>query len=263
MQFIDSHAHLDMKPLVNNLGEIMHRAALSGVAQVMTIGVDLMSSRHAVELSLKWPQVFCAIGIHPHDASQIPSFEWLEEQLNAIRMQDTSGKIRAIGETGLDFAKEYSPRSVQFQAFEWHLELALKWSLPVIVHDRDAHEETVSMLKRYAKMGLIGVLHCFSGDIAMARHVLDMGFYISISGVVTFKKAEQLHDVVRFLPNERMLIETDCPFLAPVPYRSKTNEPSYVRYVAEEIARLKKNTLEEVASCTTQNARDLFGLPSL
>jgi TatD DNase family protein len=263
LRFIDSHAHLDMQPLVNSLPDVMYRAAANQVGQVMTIGVDLPSSLNALRIASDWPQVFCAVGIHPHDASQISSFEWLEDQLNLIRLQDVLCKIKAIGETGLDFAKEYSPREAQFHAFRWHLELALKWSLPVVVHDRDAHEQTLDVLAEYAGKGLTGVLHCFSGDTDTARRVLDMGFYLSVSGVVTFAKADVLREAVRFAPIDRLLIETDCPFLAPVPYRGKTNEPGYVKYVAEEIARLKCLTLEEVASCTTQNAQALFALPSL
>jgi TatD DNase family protein len=133
----------------------------------------------------------------------------------------------------------------------------------VVVHDRDAHEQTLDVLAEYAGKGLTGVLHCFSGDTDTARRVLDMGFYLSVSGVVTFAKADVLREAVRFAPIDRLLIETDCPFLAPVPYRGKTNEPGYVKYVAEEIAGLKCLTLEEVASCTTQNAQALFALPSL
>lgn len=263
MRFIDSHAHLDMQPLISSLPNVMQRAAANQVGQIMTIGVDLPSSQMALKLASQWPQVFCAIGIHPHDASQISSFEWFEDRLNAIRLQDTLGKIKAIGETGLDFAKEYSPRAKQFHAFGWHLELALKWGLPVVVHDRDAHEQTLDLLAEYVGRGLTGVLHCFSGDTDMARRVLDMGFYVSVSGVVTFAKADILRETVRFMPLDRLLIETDCPFLAPVPCRGKTNEPGYVKYVAEEIARLKDITLEEVASCTTRNAQALFALPSL
>lgn len=252
-----------MQLLVSSLPNVMQRAAANQVRQVMTIGVDLPSSLNALRLALNWSSIFCAIGIHPHDASQISSFEWLEEQLNAIRLQDTLCKIKAIGETGLDFAKEYSLRAVQFHAFRWHLELALKWGLPVVVHDRDAHEQTIDVLAEYADKGLTGVLHCFSGNIDTARRVLNMGFYISISGVVTFAKADMLREAVRFMPLDRLLIETDCPFLAPVPYRGKINEPGYVKYVAEEIARLKVLSLEEVASCTTRNAQALFALPSL
>ncbi|MEZ0328420.1 MAG: TatD family hydrolase [Dissulfuribacterales bacterium] len=252
-----------MQPLLDSLSNVMHRAAANGVEQVMTIGVDLLSSQKAMELAAMWPQVFCAVGIHPHDAARIPSFEWLQNQLNAIRLQDTSNKIKAIGETGLDFAKEYSPRAEQFHAFRWHLELALEWGLPVVVHDREAHGQTLDVLAEYAARGLTGVLHCFSGDTEMARRVLDMGFHVSVSGVVTFSKADVLREAVRFTPLDRLLIETDSPFLAPVPYRGKTNEPGYVRYVAEEIARLKCLTLEEVASCTTRNAQALFALPSL
>lgn len=263
MRFIDSHAHLDMQPLVDSLPDVMHRAAANRVEQVMTIGVDLPSSQKALELAAMWPQVFCAVGIHPHDASRIPSFEWLEKQLNAIRLQDAACKIKAVGETGLDFAKEYSPRAAQFQAFRWHLDLALEWGVPVVVHDREAHEQTLDVLAEYAARGLAGVLHCFSGDTETARRVLDMGFYVSVSGVVTFSKADVLREAVRFTPLDRLLIETDSPFLAPVPYRGKTNEPGYVRYVAEEIARLKCLTLEEVATCTTRNAQVLFALPSL
>ena len=263
MRFIDSHAHLDMQPLLNNLPEVMERAALNQVSQVITIGVDLDSSRMALKLASDWPQVFCAVGIHPHDAFKIPSFEWLKAELEAIRLQDILRKIKAIGETGLDFAKEYSPRDVQLQTFRWHLELALQWGLPVVVHDRNAHDQTLEILAEYVPKGLRGVLHCFSGDVSVARRALQMGFYLSVSGVVTFSKADLLREVVCFVPMDRLLIETDCPFLAPVPYRGKTNEPGYVRYVAEEIARLKSLTLEEVASCTTQNAQALFALSSL
>jgi TatD DNase family protein len=254
--FIDTHVHLDIPPLAGDQSGAISRAEKAGVRQVITIGIDLASSKENVELSEQFPQVYAAVGIHPHDAKGA-SDEIYKELLELAGIPN----VVAWGEIGLDFVKEYSPRDIQLKAFRQQIQMAKQVDLPIIIHDRDAHIETVEILREEAAGTLRGVMHCFSGDVEVARKVLDLGFFISVTGVVTFPKAQVVKDVVRYVPLEHLLIETDSPFLSPVPYRGKPNEPARVIHVAEEIARIKEVSIQEVAQCTSANARDLFRLP--
>ena len=255
LDLIDTHAHLDIPPLGGQEEEIVSRARDAGVTQIITVGVDLESSEKAVELASRFHNVYASIGVHPHDAKRVGDPEY-------DRLIDLSAheKVVAWGEIGLDYAKNYSPPSVQKRCFVRQLHMALELGLPVIVHDRDAHDDVLEILEGEVKGKIRGVVHCFSGDKGIARRVLDLGFMISVTGVVTFPKADQLKEVVRYVPLERMFLETDSPYLTPVPYRGKPNEPARVFYVAKEVAGLKGVSIEEVARCTSKNARDFFNL---
>lgn len=253
---IDTHVHLDIPPLAGDQSGAIRRAEKVGVRQVITVGTDLASSKKNLELARQFPQVYAAVGIHPHDAKGA-SDEVYSELLRLAGIPN----VVAWGEIGLDFVKEYSPRDIQLRVFRQQVRLAAGIALPIIVHDRGAHVETVEILREEAAGVLRGVMHCFSGDVKLARQVLDLGFFISVTGIVTFPKAKLVKEVVNYVPLERLLIETDSPFLSPVPYRGKPNEPARVVHVAEEIARIKELSLQEVARCTSANARDLFRLP--
>jgi len=252
MELTDTHAHLDFPQFDGDREEVIERALAAGVRRIINVGADLASSRRAVALAEAHPPIYAAVGVHPHDAKTLTD-EALAELLGLARHP----KVVAIGEIGLDFYRDLSPREAQRQAFERQLALARELGLPVIVHDRNAHAEVMDVLRR---RGLRGVLHCFSGDLEMARQAIEMGFYISVAGPATFKNAKRLPEIVRQLPLERLLIETDCPYLAPHPHRGRRNEPAYVRLVAEAVADIKGLPLEEVARVTTANARALFGL---
>ena len=244
----------------------------AGVGTIVNVGTDLISSRRAVTLAGQYDSVYAAVGMHPHDAKKLDGVALAE--LRALAVQP---KVVAVGEIGLDYYRNLSPRAVQRRAFQAQLAWAGKLGKPVIIHDRDAHDEIMDILTDWvagfpvpgptAKAGRppresaarVGVLHTFSGDLAMAEKAIELGFYISISGPVTYKNARQLPAVVQALPLDRLLVETDCPYLAPHPHRGKRNEPAYVRFVAERIADLRGMGLDELAEATTANARRLFG----
>jgi len=250
---IDTHAHLNDEKFASDLDQVIARAESAGVDRIVVCGYDIASSRAAVEMSARYEAVYATVGIHPHDAksySQQAQQEILE--LSALN------KVLAIGEIGLDFHYDFSPREDQVAAFEKQIELAGTLGMPIVVHSRESNPEVLQVLRAGASNIVGCVFHCFSGDEAFAAEVLEMGFYIGIDGPVTYKASEKLRRVVEMCPADRLLIETDCPYLTPVPYRGKRNEPAYVAYVAEEIARVKGITIDEVAEITTRNARALF-----
>lgn len=253
---IDSHAHLDMKDFEKDREAVIARAGECGVERIITIGIDLASSRAALRIACDHPGIYSTVGYHPHDAK-----ECRPEYLDALAEMAGHPKVVAWGEIGLDFFRGYSPVEDQKAVFERQIEMARDLGLPVIIHDREAHQEVFSALKGLGQGERKGVIHCFSGDLALAEAFIGLGYYISIPGTVTYGKAADTREVAARIPLDRMLIETDAPFLAPVPKRGKRNEPLYVRYTAMEIARLRSTTLEEIASASTQNAKDLFGLP--
>jgi TatD DNase family protein len=233
---------------------MLQRAADAGVAAMLVVGTDIESCRESVELADKYPQLYAAVGIHPHDAGRITDacYDIIRE------LALSSPKVVAIGEIGLDFYRDRSPRTDQERVFRTFLRMAKELGKPVIVHDRDAHQQVMNcLLEEHAEQG---VLHCFSGDSAMAAEAIAMGFYISIPGTITYPANEALREVVRTTNIDRMLVETDCPYLTPVPHRGKRNEPAYVRLAAESVARIKGLTLEDVGRITTKNVRDLFGI---
>ena len=256
MELIDSHAHIYGKEFAQDLPEMLERAREAGVSTIIAVGADLESSREACELANAYPHIYCAVGVHPHDADRVT-----EKCYQLVReMALGNRKVVAIGEVGLDFYRDRSPRPAQEEVFRRFIRLARELSLPLIIHDRDAHDRIIAIMKEEKAREVGGVLHCFSGDLEMARECIAMGFKISIPGTVTYSSNEPLREVVRGVKIEHLLVETDSPYLPPVPHRGKRNEPAFVRLAAERIAELKGLSLEDVGRITSFNARRLFGL---
>lgn len=260
MTLVDTHAHLDFSQFDADRPSVIERAKASGVAAILNVGADLPSSRRAVALAKEYDCIYAAVGVHPHDARKLDGAALAE-----LRELAGHPKVVAVGEIGLDFYRDLSPRDVQRRAFQAQLAWAAKLGKPVIIHDRDAHDEVMDILadwvaglKASPLEGRPGVLHTFSGDLAMAERAIGLGFFISISGPVTYQNARQLPGIVRMLPLAHLLVETDCPFLAPHPHRGKRNEPAYVRLVAERIAALRSIPFDDLAEATTANARRFF-----
>jgi len=258
--FIDSHAHIDGPEFDADREEVIQRARDADVSAILNVGTGDPhdgSLERAVELAGKHRDIYTAIGIHPHDARL---FDDRAEQRIIDLLQQRS-RIIAWGEIGLDFHYDNSPRDVQMQVFRRQLELAKDSRLPVIIHTREAEVETIDILKSHsAGLSLAGIMHCFSGSMRLAQQALELGFLISFSGIVTFKKAEDLRAIARQVPLDRLLIETDCPFLSPVPFRGKRNEPAYVVEVARCLANIHSRKIEEMARITTENFTRLFKL---
>ena len=252
---IDTHAHLEMREFGDDREDVIQRARDAGLDYIITIGTTIESSRDAVLLADKYDFIYAAIGIHPHEVKDIlhPAYE-------VLRHFAQHKKVVAYGEIGLDYHYEHSPRTDQKRKFRDMLREARELDLPVIIHDREAHDDTLQILSEEWSPDLGGVMHCFSGDIAMARKVIEMGFSISIAGPVTFPKAVALREVVKQIPIEHLLVETDSPYLAPQPMRGKRNEPAFVRHTAEMIAEVKGLSFEDVGRITSFNAMQLFGI---
>lgn len=252
---VDTHCHLDMSDFEDDLANVLDRALGQGVESLITIGIDLTSSQRAIELARQHSCIWAAIGVHPHDVHSATeaTYATLEALITVNR-----DLIVGYGEIGLDYVKKRSEPELQRQHFKRQLEMAKKLRLPIIIHDRDAHTDTLSILKEYGPFPCGGVMHCFSGNLAFAEKIIDLGFFISIPGIVTFKNAHDLHDVARMIPLTSLLVETDAPFLAPHPSRGKRNEPSFVVHTAACIARLRDIPLAELAHATTANATSLF-----
>jgi len=255
MELIDSHAHLNDPAFSSDLPEVLGRLKEAGVQAVINVGYDLRSSREAVVQAHNWPFLKAAVAVHPHEAA---SFD--EEGVRVIRALALDRVVVAIGETGLDYYRNLSPRRKQEEVFRWHLNLAKQLNLPVIIHDREAHKDVLRILRQEAAGLPGGVMHCFSGTWEMARSFLDLGFYISLAGSITFKNADNLREVAAKTPLERLLIETDAPYLTPAPYRGQRNEPANLRLVAEGVASARGVPVEEVIEATAHNARTLFRL---
>jgi len=251
---IDSHAHIYYRDYADDFDGMLKRAEDAGVAAILVVGTDIESSRESVALAERYPQLYAAVGIHPHDAGRVTDACY--DIIRALAL--SSRKVVAIGEIGLDFFRDRSPRDQQELVFRGFLRIAAELHKPVIIHDRDAHDRVMTILREEAVR--TGVLHCFSGDAVMASEASALGFYISITGTITFPGNQSLRDVVRAVSIDRMLVETDCPYLTPVPHRGGRNEPAYVKLAAEKVAEVKGLTLEDVARITTKNAGDLFGI---
>ena len=251
----DSHAHIDDERFDRDRDLAVARAAAAGVSLIVNIGADMDSSARSIALSEKHSCIFAAVGMHPHDAKDMREQDYLQ-----LERWTAHPKVVAIGEIGLDYHYDLSPRPVQKEVFLRQLDIARKTGKPFIVHEREAHADTLDIIRTAAR-GLRGVFHCFSGSVETAREYLNMGFYISVAGPVTFPKSVKTKEVARFVPLDRLLVETDSPYLTPQPYRGKRNEPAYVRIVAEEIAGLRNISLEELAAATTRNVRNLFAIP--
>jgi TatD DNase family protein len=243
--------------MLKNLPEVLHGAAEAGVRQMVTIGTDLPSSRQAAVLAKRHGHVFHTIGLHPHSARECAAPGFWDE----FRRLAAARRPVAIGECGFDFFRNLSPPEAQRQAFAGQIEVALELGLPLVVHDRQAHRETLDLLKKMEAGRVGGVLHCFSGDLAMAGEVLALGFYLGIPGVITYKKNQELRELVKELPLDRLLLETDCPFLTPEPKRGKPNQPAYLLYTARALAAALDMELSELITLTSANTSRLFNLP--
>ncbi|HEU5439638.1 MAG TPA: TatD family hydrolase [Ktedonobacterales bacterium] len=255
---VDSHAHVQVHQFDADREHVLAAAFAEGVGRVIVPGIALESSRAAVALAARHPgRVFAGVGTHPHDADTLTP-----EALAAQRELAHAPGVVAIGEIGLDFYRNLSPRETQVSALIAQLALARELDLPVILHNRESHPEMVELLRAHGQ-GVRGVFHCFIGDRAMARDALDLGFYLSFAGPVTFPKNAELLAVAAWAPLERILVETDSPYLAPPPFRGKRNEPSHVALVARQIAEAREMPLADFAATTTRNATTLFRLPTL
>ena len=249
---VDTHAHLEV---LDSISDVIDRAFKDGVEAVVAVSSDLESSRKTIEISNSFNTVYSAVGIHPHEASCFN-----ESALHELAKFARDKRVRAIGETGLDYHYLHSSRESQIMSFTNHVELSIQVDLPVVIHIREAFEDVISILRNPDFLNARGVIHCFTGDYENAKGFIDLGFFISFSGIVTFKNAENVRDAAKRIPLDRMLIETDSPYLAPVPFRGKKNEPAYVKHVAEKIAELRGMSYEHIAEITTTNAKELFKL---
>jgi len=256
MPLFDTHAHLHFPDLVTDLDAVLERARAAGVTGMVTIGTDRETNSAAVALAERTAGVHATVGIHPHDAGEATDadFDAME------RLARESPKVVALGEMGLDFFRNLSPRDVQEQVFRRQLVMARRLGKPVVVHCRDAHPEALAILaaERVGETG--GVMHCFSADVEVAKRCLDLGLYISLAGPVTYKNARALPEVARVVPTDRLVLETDCPFLPPHPHRGQRNEPAMLAITAARVAELRGVTVEALGETTTDNARRLFRL---
>lgn len=253
MLLLDSHAHLDFSQFDDDREVVIGRARDAGLVTILNVGTDLASSRAVVALAQQHDFIYAAVGIHPHDASTAtPAL------LDELRVLAGHPQVVAVGEIGLDYYRDLSPRPVQRRAFTDQLALAAELALPVVIHSREALDDVLAALRDWQGTG---VLHSYSGGTERLEEVLALGFSVGISGPVTFPKSGRLRAVAAMVPLERLLVETDCPYLTPLPYRGRRNEPAYVRYVVEAVAGARRTSAEIVAHATTDNACSLFGIP--
>jgi TatD DNase family protein len=251
---VDSHCHLDFSDYAGTVDDVVARARAAGVGVCVSIGTELKRFPGVRAVAEKFPDVWCSVGVHPHEAEKE-----LLDGAAALIAEAAHPKVVAIGETGLDYYYEHSPRAPQQKNFRSHIAAARQTSLPVIVHTRDADDDTIDILRdEMGKGAFTGLIHCFTGTQKLADAALELGLYISVSGIATFKNSTALRDVIKSVPLERLLVETDAPYLAPVPHRGKTNEPAFVVHTAAMLADLKGVTPHELATVTTENFFRLF-----
>jgi TatD DNase family protein len=255
LRLADSHAHLDLEELLPDQAEVVRRAWEAGVALVVNVATGLGDARQVIETAGTYPGVYAAVGVHPHGAQTIT-----EKDLEALAGLATRPRVVAIGEIGLDFYRLRSPAAAQEVWFRRQLELALTLKKPVIIHTREATEHTLKILREYRGRLQGGIMHCFAGNLKEAENFLDLGLHLSFSGTLTYPKAGPLREVAKESPLARLLVETDCPYLPPQPWRGKRNEPAYVVATARQLAEVKDLSLEEVARATWENTLRVFGL---
>jgi TatD DNase family protein len=257
LPIVDSHCHLDFEDFRDDLPAILERARTAGIVGMVCVGSagDLATAERAVELATKEPDVYAAVGIHPHDAGKIQPEFW-----PALEELGKRERVVGVGETGLDYFYDHSPRQAQREVFERFLRLATAVKRPVICHVRDAHDDAIDVLRAGPLPDAGGVIHCYSGNSDQARRYLDLGLYLSFSGVITFKKADDIRAAAAYAPADRILVETDAPYLAPIPHRSQRNEPAYVVKTLEALARVRGISPSRAAEATTANAFRLFDL---
>lgn len=254
---IDSHAHLDMEDYAGDIEAVLDRALAGGISNIISVGIDIPSSRRALLLAERYDFIYSTVGFHPHNADNADVVK-IDE---LIKLASGSKKVVAWGEAGLDFYRHYSQVKNQIEIFEIQIDIALDLNLPIIIHDRDAHDDILEIVSKRKNRSQRGVIHCFSGDYKLAMSFIELGYYISIPGTVTYKNADRTREAAEKIPIERLLIETDAPFLAPLPLRGKRNEPLFIRHTAEKIAGLRHMEFDELALNTSLNAKKLFGLP--
>ncbi|MGC6517914.1 MAG: TatD family hydrolase [Candidatus Puniceispirillaceae bacterium] len=259
---IDTHAHLDYDHLYDQLDDVIIRASEAGVKHIISIGVKLSTSHRPKEIAERYENIWCSVGIHPHEAENEPEACNIE----AIMKAADHPKVVAIGEAGLDYFYDHAPRQLQADSLRAQIQVARQLNLPIIIHARDADDDMAAILEdEYQKGAYKGVLHCFSSGASLAERALAIGFYISFSGIVTFKSATNIQQIAKMAPEDRILVETDAPYLAPVPKRGQKNEPAFTRYTAQFVADLRGITLDRLAMVTTANAQTLFskmGMPN-
>jgi TatD DNase family protein len=244
-----------MPEFKKDLKEVIQRAKESEVEYIFTVGTEKKDWKSALEIAHSYPSIYAILGVHPHNAKEIDN-----ETYVVLKGLCKDEKVKAFGEIGLDFFRNLSPQDIQLKRFREQIGLAKELKLPIVIHDREAHQETMEILRSEDAEKCGGIIHCFSGDYEMAKACIDMGFFISIPGTVTFKNADGFREIVSKIPLDSLLIETDAPFLTPEPYRGKRNEPSFVRYTAQKMAEVKKLSFEKVAEVTTENALRVYKL---
>ena len=253
--FFDTHAHYYDEQFSKDRNEVIMKAFDSGVKYIVNASSDVASSIENISIAQQYENIYSAVGVHPHNAIEINN-----NIVSALADFALFPKVVAIGEIGLDYYYDNSPREAQKMAFVKQINLAIQLKLPIIIHDRDAHEDALNIIKNENAKQVGGVFHCYSGSVDMAREVLNNNFYISIAGPVTFKNVRKLIDVIKYIPEDRMLIETDCPYLAPEPLRGSRNDSSNLKLIAGKIAEIKSRSLEDIAEITTRNAKRLFNI---
>ena len=252
--FIDSHAHIQLDRFDSDRSVVIERAKNSQVSIILVVGFDISTSHLAVELADRYDHIYATVGLHPHDAKR-----FTPQTLREIALLAEHPKVVALGEMGLDYHRNLSPKSVQKRVFEEQLDLATQLDLPIVVHNRNAFDDILSILENHSQL-TGGVLHCFSENTKSMDRVIDVGFHIGIGGPVTYKKSQDLKQVVKVMPADSFLIETDCPWLAPQLRRGKRNEPAYITEIATKIAELRQMTIESVGQTSSQNFRKLFSI---
>lgn len=253
---VDSHCHLDYEDFsAEGVDEIVSRARSAGVGHFLTICTEIAKFPQVLATAERFPEMHCTVGTHPHHAADPAEISIPREKIVSFAKHP---KIAGIGETGLDYYYNHAPAAEQKKCFATHIEAAVETDLPLVIHTRDADEDTIRIMREAGQGKARGVMHCFSGGRSLAEESLALGFYISFSGIITFKKSEELREVVKHVPMERILVETDSPYLAPVPHRGKRNEPAFVVHTAQMVAQLKEKSMEEVSRATTANFFSLF-----
>ncbi|NLX88202.1 MAG: TatD family hydrolase [Syntrophomonadaceae bacterium] len=253
---IDSHAHLQDRAFASDLPQVMQRAQAANIGKIICIGYDYDTSVEAVSLAHQYQQVYAVVGVHPHDAKTLNA-----DIISKLYALARDPRVVAIGETGLDYYRDLSPRDIQRQAFVEQIKIAAELNKPIVIHDRDAHQEVLDIIKKEKAGRNQGVMHCYSGHLPLAIELMKEGFYISFAGPLTYKNARKTVEVASRITLDRILIETDCPYLTPEPLRGKRNEPAHVVYVAQKLAQLRQKSLAEIAYQTSLNACRVFNLP--
>lgn len=251
----DSHSHIGTVEFDSDRDEVCKRIEDTGMSYVIDIGVDLESSMKAIKLAEKYPWCYATVGYHPHEVKDLD-----DDTLMLIEGLAKKPKVVAIGEIGLDYYRDYSPRDLQRKWFREQIRLALKLGMPIVIHDRDANDDVLKILKEEKAFGTKVLMHCYSGSRELARQYVKLGAKISISGTITYKNARRGIEVVEAIPLEHLLIETDCPYLTPEPFRGRRNEPTFIKYTAQRVAEIKGISFEEVAETTCNNAKKFFGI---